>query len=45
MGLNYKEVITRNGNRYVGRFQPNGEFMTTFGWTISPEDIKEIKNH
>lgn len=43
MVKDYKKITTKNGNKYVGWFLENGDFKTTFDWTIDSEDIKEIK--
>lgn len=44
MPPDYKIVITKNDNKYVGYFLSDGRFITTFGWTLDPEEIKTIKD-
>lgn len=40
----YKRVLTKNGNEYVGYFQEDGFFMTTFGWSLDNDSIKCVLN-
>jgi len=41
----YKKVITKNGNTYIGYFISNNIFKTTFGWTLDINDIDKIEDY
>jgi len=40
-----QRVLTKNGNEYVGYFQEDDSFMTTFGWSLPYEDIKRVLDY